>query len=274
MFYFCNSEHESCDCSTDVILHCYLVKTNTNNGCSKILSGLRPVSTFGCSSQTKGDATGFVGLVGLGGGPLSLISQLGDKIDNKFAYCLLPYNSKSTSTLKFGQDAVISGSGVVSTPLITDPNKPTYYFLTLKGISVGQSSTQTPQKNGNIIIDSGTTFTLLEKSFYSELEAIVKQAIGVQPVQDPNQPDSLCYKENSISDVPEMVFQFDGGDLTLSVINTFINAGNGLVCMSIKPTPGNMRFSIFGNLAQMNFQVEYDLQGKKVSFAPADCTQK
>lgn len=36
----------------------------------------------------------------------------------------------------------------------------------------------------------------------------------------------------------------------------------------ILPTDGT---SIFGNIQQVQFQIEYDLQGKRVSFARKDC---
>ncbi|MCI48044.1 aspartic proteinase CDR1-like, partial [Trifolium medium] len=60
-------------------------------------------------------ASASSGIVGLGGGPLSLITQLGSSIDRKFSYCLLPYESNTTSKLNFGDVAVVSGDGVVST---------------------------------------------------------------------------------------------------------------------------------------------------------------
>lgn len=50
----------------------------------------------GCSHESKGTYESVkAGLVG----PLSLISPLGDRIDNKFSYCLVPYsNHKFFST--------------------------------------------------------------------------------------------------------------------------------------------------------------------------------
>jgi len=39
--------------------------------------------------------------------------------------------------------------------------------------------------------------------------------------------------------------------------------------LTIVPTEDNF---IFGNIAQVNFEIGYDLQAKTVSFAPTDCT--
>ncbi|KAK7401630.1 hypothetical protein VNO78_13252 [Psophocarpus tetragonolobus] len=111
-----------------------------------------PNFTFGCglynnfAHRTSDKVTG---IVGLGAGPLSLVSQIGDKIGHKFSYCLLPFSSNSPTKLKFGNEATIQSNGVVSAPLIIDPSFPSYYFLQLEGVSVGQQMVQTNGKNNN-----------------------------------------------------------------------------------------------------------------------------
>ncbi|KAI4333293.1 hypothetical protein L6164_018123 [Bauhinia variegata] len=226
-------------------------------------------SIFGCGHDNYGQfSSKSTGLVGLGAGPLSLVSQLGAQIDHKFSYCLLPYYANSTSKLKFGRQAIISGKGVVSTPLVYK-SKSTYYYLTLEGVTIGEKTVQTDKRVGNIVIDSGTTLTLLESSFYDRFVAMVKEAIGTdhEPVQDPPEPFKLCYEYGTIEIPPDMTLHFSGADLHLQRINTFVKLEN-LVCLVIAP---NERFSVFGNFAQVNFKVEYDLKQKRVSFAPADC---
>uniref|UniRef100_A0A2P2KLY9 Eukaryotic aspartyl protease family protein n=1 Tax=Rhizophora mucronata TaxID=61149 RepID=A0A2P2KLY9_RHIMU len=229
-----------------------------------------PASVFGCGYDTRFPRP-TDGIVGLDIGPLSLVSQLSDQIDRKFSYCLVPLSSGATSKLRFGPDAIMSGAGVVSTPFVTKSNA-NFYCLTLEGISVGPERTQTPQGQGNIIIDSGTTLTYLETSFYNELEAIVKETIGGQTETDPSGIFKLCYGAQSAAAITslEMVFHFSGADLLLQSDRTFQGVDD-LICMNIVP---NDALSIFGNLVQVNFQVEYDLQARQVSFAPADCTQK
>ena len=235
-----------------------------------------PNSLFGCGHDNNGKfKSTSTGLVGLGGGPLSLVSQLGSQIDHKFSYCLLPLSSKSSSKLKFGNKATISDvNGVVSTPLVSK-SPSTYYYLNLEGVTIGGKKVQNnDNSDGNIIIDSGTTLTFFKTNFYESFESAVKEAIGKdqEPVQDPPEPFSLCYKDGgSIKTPTDMIFHFSGADLNLKRMNTFTVLENNLVCMLIAPSE---RFSIFGNLAQVNFEVAYDLQEKKVSFAPADCTKQ
>jgi len=56
-----------------------------------------PGIAFGCSNASSDDWTGSAGLVGLGRGALSLVSQLGA---GRFSYCLTPFqDANSTSTL-------------------------------------------------------------------------------------------------------------------------------------------------------------------------------
>ena len=236
-----------------------------------------PKSIFGCgyrNSFTSINTQKSTGLVGLGAGPLSLVSQLGDEIGHKFSYCLVPPASTTNSKLKFGNGAIISGNGVVSTPLIIKPSSPTFYYLNLEGISVGQNTVQSGQTSGNIIIDSGTTLTYLEPSFYNSFVASVKEALGVEAVQNPPNPFNFCasYDGSSVN-FPDFVFHFTGADVPLKPGNLFAIVHNNFLCLLVVPNTNTNEKSILGNVAQINFQVEYDLEGKKVSFAPTDCTK-
>ena len=145
----------------------------------------------------------------------------------------------------------------------------------MTGISVGQQTAQTAgQNNGNIVIDSGTTLTYLSSDLYEQVEALVKQAIGHDEaiVQDPSlNPFKLCYTNvESINNFPNFVVHFTGADLTLNPQNFFLLVDNDVICFAIVPADENGP-SIYGNVAQFNFEVEYDLDGGKVSFAPANC---
>nr|KJB78401.1 hypothetical protein B456_013G142200 [Gossypium raimondii] len=212
-----------------------------------------PTSIFGCGHNNQGKfRSPSAGLVGLGGGPtrpaLGLLN--------------LPFVT-----------SIISRPGAVSTPLVSKTPQ-TYYYLSLEGVSIGDKTAQAGSSQGNIIIDSGTTLTYLESSFYSSLETIVKDAIGADPVQSPSESFSLCYGSETNINVPEMVFHFSGADLRLQPVNTFAKFDDNLVCMLIAPTPSDLPLSIFGNFAQINLQVEYDLEKWTVSFVPTDCTNQ
>ncbi|CAN1245121.1 Aspartic proteinase CDR1 [Linum grandiflorum] len=205
-----------------------------------------PKTVIGCGHDNAGTfSPKGSGIVGLGGGPASLVTQLGSSIGGKFSYCLVPYTAaKLTSTMHFGKNAVVSGNNVVSTPLISSPLMSTFYFLQLEAVSVG--STKIPFQgssigsSGNIIIDSGTTLTLVPTDFLSQLSgAVESQVTGGTKTSDPQGLLSLCYVDT-------------------------------VTCLAFY---GNDELSIYGNIAQQNFLIGYDLQKQSLSFKPTDCTK-
>ncbi|KAK4285667.1 hypothetical protein QN277_002335 [Acacia crassicarpa] len=227
-----------------------------------------PSTVIGCGHDNQFEDN--TGIAGLGGGPLSLISQLGDEINHKFSYCLLPFSSSTTSKLKFGDQLNnVNGDAAASTPLFTK-TPTTFYYVNLEGVTVGHKTVQTGQTGGNIIIDSGTTLTVLESGFYSELRDAVREAVGVEPVTNPPEPLDLCFRyEPEMEQGVEFVLHFtDNADLRLHRGNMF-TVKDDLLCLLVIPSDS---ISILGNIAQINFQVAFDLVQNKVSFAPADCT--
>ncbi|KAG7588780.1 Xylanase inhibitor C-terminal [Arabidopsis suecica] len=263
----CSSSHcralEEASCSTD------------KDTCSYTIS-------YGDNSYTKGEVAvdtltiGSSRIIGLGGGSTSLVSQLGKFINGKFSYCLVPLTSEIglTSKINFGTNGFVSGDGVVSTPLVKkDPA--TFYFLTLEAISVGSkkihfTGTIFGTKEGNIVIDSGTTLNLLPSQFYSELESAVASTIKAERVQDPNRVLSLCYRDTSSFKVPDITVHFKGGDVKLHKVNTFVEVSEDVSCFAFA---ANEQLTIYGNLAQMNFFVGYDTVSGTVSFKRTDCAQ-
>ncbi|KAL6008603.1 hypothetical protein ACLOJK_034117 [Asimina triloba] len=238
-----------------------------------------PKVAFGCGHNNGGTFDRHEsGLVGLGGGSLSLVSQLGSSIEGKFAYCLAPAfasSSPASTPLNFGDSATVSGSDVITLPLVSkDPD--TFFFVTLESIVVGGKKVELPgaENGGNIILDSGTTLTYLDNSAFSPLLSAVRDAIDLTPIQDPSGSFDLCYDASSNSSqeakFPDITFRFTGGDLVLPPSNTFVEVSQGVICLTMA---GSDSFSIFGNIGQTNFKVGYDLVGKKVRFLPTDCSK-
>ncbi|ERM98234.1 aspartic proteinase CDR1 [Amborella trichopoda] len=236
---------------------------------------------FGCGNSNTGGfgQNGEVGLVGLGGGPLSLISQLGSSISNKFSYCLPSrLDENMTSVLNFGKNAAIQTSDVSSTPLIQLEDSPTFFLLNLTGISVGSKRLDIPplffdptQRGEPFVIDSGTTLTILGPGVYYILAVEVEKAINL-PTTDPPRPFSLCYKvpdSGNITGIPNITFHFSGNaDWINGPENSFIPLDDGhMICLGILGSGQGM--SILGNWAQQNKLVEYDVGKGMLSFAPA-----
>ncbi|KAL2326383.1 hypothetical protein Fmac_025441 [Flemingia macrophylla] len=234
-----------------------------------------PRTVIGCGhSNTVSFQGKSSGVVGLGGGPVSLITQLGSSIQGKFSYCLVPMftGSNSTSKLNFGDAAVVSGRGTVSTPIFKqDPQ--IFYYTTLEGFSVGNKRVEFQSGgDGNIIVDSGTTLTFLPGDVYSNLESAVADEIKLERAEDPSNTLSLCYKAPASGelDVPIITAHFSGANVKLTAMNTFVKVADGIVCFAFHSSEDT---SIFGNVAQQNLLVGYDIQGKTLSFKPTDCTK-
>ncbi|CAN1233691.1 Aspartic proteinase CDR1, partial [Linum perenne] len=234
-----------------------------------------PKTLVGCSHNNVGKfPPNGSGIVGLGGGSASLVSQIGSSIGYKFSYCLAKFGEdKLTSTMNFGENAVVSG---VSTPLISHPTAPTFYFLDLVGVSVGESRIplQTGSSlKGNIIIDSGTTLTMLPTEFFSQLSnAVESQIIGGKKAEDPQGDLSLCYVRlvGSNLKVPRITVHFQGADVEPPLSNVFIQVSDTVTCLAFQ---GSDNGSIYGNVAQQNFLIGYDIQKRTVSFKPTDCAR-
>lgn len=244
---------------------------------------LIPNFAFGCGQNNEGN--GFdqgAGIVGLGRGPLSLISQLSASMPKKFSYCLMKIDDSQskTSPLMFGESARLSGKVSSSTPIVQNSQESTFYYLLLDGISVGgkllniKKDTFILQSDGSggFVIDSGTTVTYLEQAGYDAVKQELSSLIKL-PVADGSQIGlDLCYKppasRGSLPRFPIITFHFRGADYHLPRENYMVFDKSGLLCLGMLPNSG---MSIFGNVQQQNYHILYDMENKLLSFEPAIC---
>ncbi|GAB4827862.1 hypothetical protein Ancab_034746 [Ancistrocladus abbreviatus] len=232
---------------------------------------------FGCGENNSGfGGSNGAGLVGMGRGPLSLPSQVNA---NQFSYCLTSVGSTATSTLQIGSLSAPSGGSTVTTPLIQNPQKPTFYYLGLNDISVGGSPLNIPQGifelnddgTGGFIIDSGTTRTQLINSAYSMVKQAFTSQANLPPYTGPSVGFDSCFQlpsDTSNVQVPSIVMHFNGADVSLPTENYFIEVNRGVACLAIE---GEQGMSIYGNIQQQNFEILYDLSNNVLSFTPTQC---
>ncbi|XP_057873966.2 aspartic proteinase nepenthesin-1-like [Cryptomeria japonica] len=251
-----------------------------------------PEIAFGCGNNNQGE--GFQqggGLVGLGRGPLSLTSQLASKsmVDSKFSYCLLPItdSTSKTSPLFFGNDAALSGAKTLE--LIRSSTIPTFWYIPITGITVDGSALDIPpgtfdlkaNGSGGMIIDSGTTVTILDEAAYSPLKAAIQSAVHLTPADGSSTGLDLCYKMPSAGSVkptfPSLTFNFKGGiDYEIPTENYFIEIDDGkeqLLCLAVLGSSGLLASgpSIFGNVQQQNYHILYNDADNILSFKPTTC---
>lgn len=93
---------------------------------------------LGCGHYNTGLFTGAAGLLGLGGGFMSLTSQIKA---TSFSYCLVDRDSASLSTLDFNSGLLADS---VIAPLIRNQKVDTFYYVGLTGFRVGGQPVQLP----------------------------------------------------------------------------------------------------------------------------------
>ncbi|XP_062199885.1 aspartic proteinase CDR1-like [Phragmites australis] len=229
---------------------------------------------FGCSTYSAGTFRSD-GLVGLGGGALSLVTQLGaaTPFGSKFSYCLVPfYSANSSSTLNFGARAVLSEPGAATTPLVPSAVD-SYYTVALESVAVGGLAVAT--QRSRIIVDSGTTLTFLDPALLRPLVTELERRITLPRAQSPEQLLELCYDVSGRREwgIPDVTLVFGGGAaVTLRAENTFTMVQEGTLCLAVVSVSQGQPVSILGNVAQQNFHVGYDLEKRTVTFVAADCT--
>ncbi|XP_004511546.1 aspartic proteinase CDR1-like [Cicer arietinum] len=230
---------------------------------------------FGCGHSNSGTFNeNDMGIIGMDGGPLSLVSQMGKIYGRKrFSQCLVPFHTDThiSGTISFGEDSDVSGEGVVTTPLVSAGSR-TSYLVTLEGISVGHTFVpfNSPEMlfKGNIMIDSGTPSTYLPQEFYDRLVEELKTQISLVPIEGLR--TLLCYRSETNLEGPILTVHFEGADVQLMPIQNFIPRKEGVFCFAMAGTTDGMY--IFGNFAQSNILIGFDLDRKIVSFKPTDCT--
>lgn len=190
--------------------------------------------------------------------------------------------------LLLGSVADISESAatapVQTTPLVKNPSQPSFYYVTLTGITVGSTDITLPSSaftiqddgTGGVIVDSGTSITYLEVQGYRPLKKAFAAQMSLPTADGSGIGLDLCFQApakgvDQVS-VPKLVFHFDGGaDLDLPAENYMVlDSGSGALCLTVM---GSRGLSIIGNFQQQNFQFVYDVAGDKLSFAPVQCAK-
>ncbi|KAL1805953.1 hypothetical protein ACET3Z_029021 [Daucus carota] len=193
--------------------------------------------TFGCAHDALGEP---IGVAGFGRGALSLPAQLATSnphLGNQFSYCLISHSFDSArvrkpSPLILGRyvpenknKRVESQNDIIDfiyTPLLENPTHPYFYLVGLEAVTVGKKRLTAPlsltavdkKGNGGMVVDSGTTYTMLPVEMYKPLvtefsrrvETFYKRASHVED----RTGLSPCYYIDSVKNVPQLIFHFVG----------------------------------------------------------------
>jgi len=218
---------------------------------------------FGCGALWNGGfgASRVAGILGLGQGASSVVSQTSALYNGVFSYCLPPRGS-STGYLAFGTAPL--QPNIRFTPLVSNPTaNPSFYSVELTGIAVaGRSLPIAPSAfAAGTIVDSGTVVTRLPPDAYAALRAeFRRQMRGRYPVASPTgRVLDTCYDVTGHDEVvvPSVALLFGGG------------ARLDVDASGILADPGSL--SIIGNMQQRAHTMVFDVDGGRVGFGANGC---
>ncbi|KAK9684388.1 hypothetical protein RND81_10G206500 [Saponaria officinalis] len=243
---------------------------------------------FGCNFFFYGRVTDVGnGILGLGWGKRSFISQIKTQVHDAFSYCF-PHFDKTSSAQSHGYFAI--GSDVVFdddysyTTMVTVGGEQ-HYYLNLVGISVNGNrlriSARVFERTGNqkgTLIDFGTTFTSITAIAYKELRKVLVayfKSLGnyvpIKPGKDEFKLD-LCYQSSTATqELPSVTFHFYRADLVLKPENVFIPLDNppNAFCLAMVKDKGEL--TVLGAYQQSNFKFLYDRIRWLLFFKPDSC---
>ncbi|KAH7689228.1 Aspartic peptidase A1 family protein [Dioscorea alata] len=276
------SQLYSPDCSNNTCVYTvkYGDKSHTSGLYSKDTLTLSPSDTltgffFGCGENNSDGFGKVAGLLGLGRGLMSLISQSNTKYNGVFSYCL-PSTSSSTGYLTFGGGG--APANLKNTKMLTDSSMATFYFLGLQSISVdGTQLSISPTVFSNVgtIIDSGTVISRLPQEAYSSLRDAFRQKMSNYPEAQGDNLLDTCYDLSSYEtvEIPTVSLEFADGlvlDLDASEILFFLN-GRSQACLGFAGNEDASDVGIIGNTQQRKFSVVYDVPNQVIGFGQGGC---
>ncbi|GFZ02420.1 eukaryotic aspartyl protease family protein [Actinidia rufa] len=207
-----------------------------------------PAYTFGCIQKTSGTSVPPQGLLGLGRGPLSLLSQTQSLYQSTFSYCLPSFKSGNFSgSLILGP--VGQPKKIKYTQLLKNPRRSSLYYVNMTGIRVGRRVVNIPQTalafntttGAGTIIDSGTVYTRLVEPAYIAVREEFRRLV----------------------------------DANLPPDNYLIRSTAGsTTCLAMAAAPNNVNsvLNVIANLQQQNHRILFDVPNSRLGIAHETCT--
>ncbi|KAM0900997.1 hypothetical protein ACQ4PT_020275 [Festuca glaucescens] len=238
--------------------------------------------TFGCGYDQQVGKNGAVqtatdGLLGLGRGSVSLVSQLKQQgvTKNVLGHCL---SKNGGGFLYFGDD-IVSTSRATWVPMARttsgnyySPGSATLY-LDKRSLGV------TPME---VVFDSGSTYTYFAAQPYQATVSALQSGLSksLKQVSDPSLP--LCWKGlkmfRSVADVKNdfksLFLSFSkNAFLEIAPENYLIVTTNGNVCLGILDgSAAKLSFNIIGDITMQDQLVIYDNEKGKLGWIRGSCS--
>ncbi|XAR54466.1 Nepenthesin [Bertholletia excelsa] len=269
-------------CSFNMTYGSASIAANLSQDTVKLAADPIPAYTFGCIQKATGGSVPPQGLLGLGRGPLSLLSQTYDLYKSTFSYCLPSFKSPNFSgTLRlgpFGQPRRIK-----STPLLKNPRRSSLYYVNLMGIKVGRRVVDIPPSalafnpttGAGTIFDSGTVYTRLVRPAYEAVRNEFRRRVGLKLKITSLGGFDTCYTQPIVA--PTITFMFQGMNVTLLPENLLIHSTVGSItclAMAVSPTENdyNSVLNVIANMQQANHRILFDIPNSRLGVAKELCT--
>ncbi|KAL8218594.1 hypothetical protein R6Q57_021967 [Mikania cordata] len=245
---------------------------------------------FGCGFKISGPSVsgpgfhGAQGVMGLGRGPISFVTQIGRRFGDKFSYCLQDYTiiPPPTSYLLIGTGA--GNSRMRYTPLQTSPLSSPFYYIGIQNVYVDDVRLRVSPSvwsldksgNGGTIVDSGTTLTFLPDAAYRHVLAAFRRRVKLATADRSPPNFDLCYNVSGVERprVPRLSFELVGNSRFMPPVgNYFIDTAEDVKCFALQPVTSPDVFSVIGNLMQQGFLFEFDIGRSRLGFSRTGCSR-
>ncbi|XP_050879018.1 aspartic proteinase Asp1 [Lathyrus oleraceus] len=241
----------------------------------------QPLLAFGCGTDQRfpSNTPPSVGVLGLGGGKISIVSQLNSLglTRRVLGHCL---SSREGGYLFFG-DKFIPGSGLVWTPIVNGP----HYIVGPADLLFDGNPTSV--KGLQLTFDSGSTYTYFTPQIYNAIFNQVTANLKGKPlsrsIEDKTLP--VCWESNlkppkhfkSLNEVkgffkPLTLIFTKSKNLQFQIPPEYylIISKYGSVCFGILD---HMSTNIIGDIFMQDKVVIYDNEKQQVGWASANCNQ-
>ncbi|KAK9750735.1 hypothetical protein RND81_02G217700 [Saponaria officinalis] len=241
---------------------------------------------FGCNTFYRGRSSNVeIGILGLGWGPRSFISQVKTQVQDTFSYCFPSFDKTSPVSegyFEIGSDDVSEDD--FSSTALRRFGSFQHYYINLEGISVNRrrlnilpSVFARTGDEGGTLIDSGSSFTYLTPVAYRELERVLAAYFTSLKNYVPIKPGDfdLCYKSSTYAaeQLPSITFHFSGADLLLKPENVFIWLNDSPNAFCLAMIMSYEQDTVFGAYQQSNFKFIYNRRKRLLLFKPDSCEE-
>ncbi|KAJ0046173.1 hypothetical protein Pint_05238 [Pistacia integerrima] len=236
--------------------------------------------TFGCIAKATGSSVPPQGLLGLGRGPLSLLSQTQHLYQSTFSYCLPSFKSVNFSgSLRLGP--IGQPKRIKYTPLLKNPRRSSLYYVNLMAIRVGRKVVDipptafafNPTTGSGTIIDSGTVFTRLVTPAYIAVRDEFRKRVGRNLTVTTLGGFDTCYSVPIVA--PTITLMFSGMNVTLPQDNLLIHSTAGsITCLAMAAAPDNVNsvLNVIANMQQQNHRFLFDVPNSRLGVAREPCS--